>query len=294
VPFVPGILQMTGNLSFSVIWRRAGLDRLQPIVDSCLWGNSPGGPSLSVAEQYVVASNSSGGAGGRALFRTETVYTFGPTEVTIAVRVEALSPIMRMATLPRIGCTFVAAPRLSVLEWLGCGPGESYPDRKAAADWAMHRGSVDDQHVDYVVPTENGGKADVHWAALTNPEPPHHGLLLRYLCHDEAPDDEQPGDMPADRRPAGTKGAQLNVSRWLVNELDAARYRHELPVRDVLEERPVQVHIDTAHAGIGGVGEGGAKLWATASQFLISPSKSPWTYKVLLRPISADTWGRAT
>jgi len=292
VPFVPAILQMTGNLSFAAVWRRAGLDRLQPIVDDCLLGNSPGGPSLSVAEQYVVAT-SMGGAGGRALFRTETVYTFGHAEVTIAVRVEALSPIMHMATLPRVGCSLVVAPELSVLEWLGCGPGESYPDRKAAADWAVHRGNVDDQHVDYIFPSENGGKADVHWAALTNPQAPHHGMLLQYLCHDEAPCKEKPEDMPAGCQPAGMRGAQLNVSRRVIKELDSARHRHELPVRDALQDRPVQVHIDAAHAGVGGAGEGVAKLWKTASQFLICPAESPWTYKLLLRPISADTWGRA-
>jgi len=294
LPFVPGILQMTGNLSFSVIWRRAGLDKLQSVVDSCIWGTLSGSPSLTVSERYVVGTSNSGRASGRALFRTQTVYTFGPAQVTIAVRVEALSPVMRMATLPRIGCTLVAAPELSTLEWLGCGPGESYADRKAAADWAIHRRSVDDQHVDYVVPTENGGKADVHWAALTNPEPPHHGLLLQYFSLDDAPEEEQPGDMPAERHPAGTKGAQLNVSRRVIKELDAARHRHELPVSDVLQDCPIQVHIDAAHAGIGGAGEGGAKLWATASQFLIDPTESPWTYTMLLRPISSETWGVAT
>ncbi|CAK0882545.1 unnamed protein product [Prorocentrum cordatum] len=91
----------------------------------------------------------------------------------------------------------------------------------------------------------------------------------------------------------------MSVSRWTVAELDAARHPHELPgpgggrrVRGAPppRERPVQVHVDTAHSGCGGMGEGGAKLWATAQQSMVGPRQGPWRYSLRLRPLTGATW----
>lgn len=63
-------------------------------------------------------------------------------------------------------------------------------------------------------------------------------------------EDEHP---KAHSRPVGTRGAQLCVSRFSVEELDRARHQNDLC--QSLEEfnaRTVKVHIDTAHACVGG------------------------------------------
>jgi beta-galactosidase len=73
--------------------------------------------------------------------------------------------------LPRIGITFGLTPGFETLEWFGRGPHESYWDRKSGAALGRHRGSVDDQHVPYVVPQENGNTRPTstgsRWCATT-------------------------------------------------------------------------------------------------------------------------------
>ena len=115
---------------------------------------------------------------------------------------------------------------------------------------------VDDLGVDYIVPSENGGRADVHWAAFTGTT--GDGLLFQYLCGDAAASLDDPRDGAAEKRPRNTQGAQVSASRLSLEELENTSHRHLLP--KVNESRPIHVHLDTAHAGVGGVGEGGSKL----------------------------------
>ena len=210
----------------------------------------------------------------------------------VCISVAPLGPLRPLAAIPRVGLDFALAAKLSTMTWLGCGPGESYPDRKVSADWAVHRSDVDAEHVDYIVPSENGGKADVHWVAFTDGEFGH-GLMLTYSCDDTQTKQDKPEDAPTEKRPARMSGAQLSASRWTQEELESTSHRHKLPARQALKSRPVQVHLDTAHAGVGGVGEGGSKLWATAQQFLVSPGRGEWTYTLKLRPIDSDSWLRS-
>ncbi len=41
---------------------------------------------------------------------------------------------------------------LDTVTWMGCGPHESYPDRKASAPVRQHSSSVEDMHVPYIFP----------------------------------------------------------------------------------------------------------------------------------------------
>ncbi|WPJ97259.1 glycoside hydrolase family 2 TIM barrel-domain containing protein [Coraliomargarita algicola] len=70
--------------------------------------------------------------------------------------------------LPRVGAIFTLNPRLEDLEWLGLGPYENYPDRKSSVWRAVHRSTVDQQYVPYVMPQENGLKCDVDWLTLAS------------------------------------------------------------------------------------------------------------------------------
>jgi len=208
------------------------------------------------------------------------------------VKVTALGAARKLKSLPRIGTLLPVACRLSRLTWLGCGPGESYPDRKGANDWGVYSGDVDQQHTDYIVPSECGGKADMHWVALTDPTSPGHGLCVSYLSSDNRPPPDKLHGAVAGRRPNGTKGAQLSASRWTVAEIMQSRHRQELPsYGDVaaLQARPIQLHVDTAHMGVGAAGYGPGEVWAVAPQFYVRAEAEPWTYDLRLRPLSAGT-----
>lgn len=70
--------------------------------------------------------------------------------------------------LPRIGLLFQLAPGFEDLSWLGLGPLENYPDRKSSVWQAVHRSTVTDQYVPYVMPQEHGLKCDTRWIELGN------------------------------------------------------------------------------------------------------------------------------
>ena len=69
---------------------------------------------------------------------------------------------------PRLGLRMTLAGGVERLQWLGCGPHESYCDRKAGAPIGLYSGSVAEQYVPYVVPQEHGNKEDVRWLSLCN------------------------------------------------------------------------------------------------------------------------------
>ena len=124
-------------------------------------------------------------------------------------------------------------------------------------------------------------KMVVERMSIGPPLPPRRVMvwLFQYLCPDAAASLDDPKDGAAEQRPRNMQGAQVSASRLSLEELENTSHRHLLP--KVNESRPVHVHLDTAHAGVGGVGEGGSKLWATATQFLINPKCGPWNFSVI-------------
>ncbi|CAJ1429509.1 unnamed protein product [Effrenium voratum] len=269
IPMANRILDWSGHLSLQASWLLNGLETLEPSQE-VEWSNSASGPTLQVKEVFLCR--------GQPCFVVRTEYVVGPGKLEVSVHVVPTGAACNVATLPRVGLQLKLPSEMSKMSWLGYGPHETYPDRKAA-DWKVHCSQVDDLHVPYVVPSENGGRADVHWAAFTAPS--GEGLLLQYSCNDEPAPDSVPQDQEPSKRPAGTRGAQLSASRYTMEEVEAASHRHKLPTATA---RPVQVHLDTAHLGVGGVGEGGSKLWATATQFFVSPQKGPWSVEELAGP----------
>lgn len=125
----------------------------------------------------------------------------------------------------------------------------------------------------------------MHWAAFTSSS--GDGLLLDYACLDPAVAGDVPWDAAPGQRPADTKGMQLSASRYSMEELENTSHRHKLH-QDL--SRPVHVHLDTAHLGVGGVGEGGSKLWATATQFMVNPARGPWSFTLRMAPVDSETW----
>jgi beta-galactosidase len=68
--------------------------------------------------------------------------------------------------LPRIGLLLQLAPGFEDLSWLGLGPYENYPDRKSCVWQAVHRSTVAEQYVPYVMPQEHGLKCETEWLQL--------------------------------------------------------------------------------------------------------------------------------
>ena len=68
----------------------------------------------------------------------------------------------------RMGMNLVMPRMFDQISWFGCGPQESYCDRKTAAFVGLYEGSVGGQYWAYIRPQENGNKTDVRWATITD------------------------------------------------------------------------------------------------------------------------------
>ena len=71
--------------------------------------------------------------------------------------------------LPRLGLALRLPPSVGDVAWLGLGPHECYPDRKAAALFGAFVGTVDDLFVPYLRPSECGNRTGVERLALASP-----------------------------------------------------------------------------------------------------------------------------
>ncbi len=76
--------------------------------------------------------------------------------------------------LPRFGIRLFLKKEFDKVQYYGLGPMESYRDKCRAASHGIYRSSIEDMHVDYVRPQENGSHADCDYVSLSNGQ---HGLL---------------------------------------------------------------------------------------------------------------------
>lgn len=110
---------------------------------------------------------------------------------------------------PRIGVHFTVPTSWHTVEWIGQGPGESYPDMRDGAFLGRHRATVAELNTMHARPQESG-----------------HRSGLRRL--DLSSDDGVLRITPAKRRLPGMSG--FTLSRWSSHELDRASHPFELPV----------------------------------------------------------------
>ncbi|TCO44560.1 beta galactosidase small subunit [Kribbella antiqua] len=53
--------------------------------------------------------------------------------------------------------------------WFGLGPGQAYPDSRAAGRAGRYTSTIEDLQVPYLSPQENGTRSEVCWAELSRP-----------------------------------------------------------------------------------------------------------------------------
>jgi beta-galactosidase len=109
------------------------------------------------------------------------------------------------------------------LQWFGKGPHENYADRKHSALTGLWKSTVAEQYYDYILPVECGGKEEVRYLSLTNPET---GKIIRI---------------------EGKQKFHFNVLPWSTPQIEKAQHRHELPEPDA-----TWLNLDCLHAGLGG------------------------------------------
>ena len=219
---------------YGVIWRQLGLHRLRHRVDAVDLTDR----ELTVRTRVAPAATD---IGLTAVYR----WTAEGDRLRLAVSVTPLGTWT--CPLPRLGVRLAVPGSLGAAEWFGGGPGEAYPDTRAASRlgrWAL---SVDELQTPYVRPQENGARADVRWARLTAPD----GTGLRIEGHPPF---------------------WFTARRWTTEQLDAAEHTPDL----VASPDTVWVNLDHGQQGIGSQSCGPGVL--EPHRLLAAPAEFSFTF----------------
>jgi len=221
-------------------WQKAGLDRL---IFETVAGLVEQVASQVVRITAVTRACSEEDDCGFSHHHTYTIY--GSGDVLIESRVEASR---RLPPLPRIGLTLTLSPGFERFTWYGRGPHESYIDRKSGAALGLYSATVDEQHVPYIYPQENGNKTDVRWLSLSNENGV--GLLA-----------------------AAETVMEASVSHFTAHDLHRARHTCDLTRRD-----EVILNLDYQQSGLGGASCGPGTL----PQYLLQPDSFKFSVRLRL------------
>jgi beta-galactosidase len=151
-----------------------------------------------------------------------------------------------LTDLPRVGTVFELAAGLEQVDWLGPGPWESYPDRRAAGGFGWHSGRVEQLRTPYLRPQENGGRFGVRRFAVSGG-----GRRVDVIL-----------DEPR----------QVSWSHHRAHDLDLATHDDELTARP-----QTVVHLDAAHRGVGTASCGPDTL----AEYLVGPGTYRWSWVLL-------------
>jgi len=183
-------------------------------------------------------------------FRCAYTYTiYGTGDVVIDTAIEPLRD--GLPPIPRFGLEMHLPAGFEQLAWYGLGPHECYGDRKESGRVGLFRGTVADQLVPYIMPQENGNKADCRWAAVTTLRGT--GLLV-----------------------VGMPTVNINAQHYTPADLTQAMHPYELTPRP-----ETILHIDHAHNGLGSNSCGPREL----EKYRLHAA--PMSFRVRLRPFAA-------
>ena len=210
-------------------WRAMGIDGLVPDDSTIRWRQS----ELTRATTYEIAA-------GRIVHEQRMRPIDGSIEITDTVVLPDTC-----VDVARVGVTFELPPGFDELTWFGPGPGDSYPDRRAAVTLGRWRTEVGAQTMPFVVPQEFGLHMDTRWLSLADEE-----IVLTMV--------------PA--RPMA-----FSALPYAAGDLAAATHRHQLNMRP-----ETSVHLDVAHRGLGTAACGPD----TAERWRIAPGRHRWRWTV--------------
>jgi len=226
-------------------WVKAGYDRLVADVRSVSFSRQ------SESELAVEIDSVIGARGESVAFRARTVAVVSADgSLQLESRVE---PKEGLPPLPRFGFELAMPAGFDRIDWFGRGPHECYADRKESGKLGVYRGSVQDQFVPYIKPQENGNKADVRWAAVTDGS----GIGLRFAT-------------------AGEGHFNASAHHYSTEDLTRTSHVHLLTRLD-----ETIVKLDAAQSGLGNHSCGYAP---TLDKYLLWPDKA-LTFALDIRPI---------
>lgn len=160
--FRPSTDNDRGWLNVARDWRAAGLHILHQRAGG-VEIERIGEETLRLATTMTIAPPS---LIGRRIVATSnyTIYATGDILLEVTGKPEGEWP----KTLPRIGLQLRLPLAFEYVDWLGYGPGESYPDSCQSVYFGRFRSRVEELMTNYVFPQENGNRSGCHWLSLAD------------------------------------------------------------------------------------------------------------------------------
>lgn len=191
-------------------WRNAGLDRMIPrLVDACHLGDR-----IRIRRRIAPAQGTWG---------IEVIEEWAEVDGQASVGIDIAPFGVFNCTWPRVGWHLLLPAGYTDANWVGSGPGESYPDSDAGVWLGNFDAAIDDMCFGYVVPQESGHRPGLRTLAVSG------GGLPTLTVTASGPD--YPG---------------FTLSRHDAYELSSAGHRAELP-----DSRGVHLYLDAAQHGLG-------------------------------------------
>jgi beta-galactosidase len=221
-------------------WRELGLHRMRHRIDE-VQADAEG---LTVRTRVAPAATDLG-------LRADYRWTAGDGELLLAVTVTPDGEWP--CALPRLGLLLGLPAAHDQATWYGGGPGEAYPDTRTAAMLGRYEMTVDAMQTPYVLPQENGARADVRWAELRDET----GTGLRVTTH--------------------TDPFWFTARRWTSHHLEAAHHTTDLTPTDT-----IWINIDHAQHGIGSQSCGPGPL--PQYRLTVAPAEFAVAFRAVDRP----------
>ena len=237
------------DVIFAGEWKRAGYDALMHRVDDVHVEEDPSGGVRVVLRSRVAPPAHRSGFG---VAYSYLCHSTGDIDLTVTFEPQG----SLYAPLPRIGLDLLVPHGLEGVEWYGRGPGESYVDSKMAGRLGVWRRRVEELHVDYVRPQENGNRTDVRWVTFTDPRG------LGFMAHTD---------------PLGAETLNFSAHHYTRESLERAGHPQDLERGEWMT-----VNLDHAHCGLGSGSCGPGPL----EQYLLEARAG--VFRVFLRPFSRD------
>ncbi|CAL5226900.1 g9773 [Coccomyxa viridis] len=156
------------------------------------------------------------------------------------------------STIPRMGVHLGVPAQYKQAHWYGRGPHECYPDRQYGAPLRQYSvADVKEFHVPYIFPSENGGRSDTRWVALS---------------------DESGAGFAAISL---TSPMQIMATRYSIASLMAAKHDYEL-----VPDAYTHLHLDHRHMGVGGDDSWSPSLH---KEYAVDPRE--YEFSMLLSPV---------
>ncbi|KUN21943.1 beta-galactosidase [Streptomyces antibioticus] len=190
------------GVQYAELWRTLGLHRMRHRLDAVELTDD----ALSVRTRVAPAAREVGLA---------TVYRWTSDGSRLRLTVSVAPEGEWKVPLPRLGIRLGLASADAVT-WFGGGPGEAYPDTRAASRIGLWKSTVDGLQTPYLRPQENGARGDVRWAELG-------GLRIE-----------------------GDPEFAFSARRWTNEQLEAASHLTDLKAGDT-----VWVNLDHGQNGVG-------------------------------------------